>query len=432
MREEIQSRLRRMGVVKGARTLKQPPIKPAAPPIPAFRPGFSFADSNGDTLPLEMLLPGSRVEETEFGPCLVLDHVYPLSYHHGADCLAELCAYSPSATIPFGGDGRFDSLDFRDFVFLDTETTGLVGAGTVAFMVGVAFFDGDALVVRQYFLRDYDEEPAMLLLLSTLLESKTGLVTFNGRAFDAPLLENRFLLNRLDSNLTLLPHLDLLPPSRRLWRTRLGSCRLVSLEKGLLDVQRTQEDVPGWAIPQLYFDYLRSGDGQPLVGIFYHNELDILSMVTLAAHIVRQFHQPNSDDHALDLMSLGSWQASLGLLAEAEQNLRLATSLDLSLEHYHQALHQLGSLLKRNGRPHEAAEIWQQIASTSYDDIQAHVELAKHYEWAHRDMTAAITWTRRAIDLLDRGALREDGRAALVRPGLERRLARLERKQRLK
>jgi uncharacterized protein YprB with RNaseH-like and TPR domain len=429
MREEIQSRLRHLGVVKGARTLKQPPPRPAAPITPAFRPGFSFADNNGDALPLEMLLPGSRVEETEFGPCLVMDHVYPLTYQHGSDTLADLCAYSPAATIAFGGDGRFDNLAFRDFVFLDTETTGLVGVGTVAFMVGIAFFEGDALIVRQYFLRDYDEEPAMLLLLSTLLESKTGLVTFNGRAFDVPLLDGRYLLNRLDSNLVDLPHLDLLPPSRRLWRSRLGSCRLVSLEKGLLNVQRTQEDVPGWAIPHLYFDYIRSGDGQPLVGIFYHNELDILSMVTLAARIVRQFQQPDSGDHPLDLMSLGSWQASLGLLAEAEQNLRLATSLDLPLEQYHQALHQLGALLKRNGRPHEAAGIWQQIASTSYDDVQAHVELAKHYEWAHRDLAAAITWTRRALDLLERGS---NGRAALERPALERRLARLERKQRLK
>jgi hypothetical protein len=168
MREEIQSRLRRLGVVKGARTLKQPPAKPAAPITPAFRPGFSFADSNGDALPLEMLLPGSRVEETEFGPCLIQDHVYPLTYQHGADTLADLCAYSPAATIAFGGDGRFDTCNFRDFVFLDTETTGLVGVGTVAFMVGIAFFEGDALIVRQYFLRDYDEEPAMLLLLSTL------------------------------------------------------------------------------------------------------------------------------------------------------------------------------------------------------------------------------------------------------------------------
>jgi uncharacterized protein len=292
----------------------------------------------------------------------------------------------------------------------------------------VAFFNGDALVVRQYFLGDYGEDPGMLLLLSARLEGKAGLITFNGRAFDVPLLDGRFLLNRVDSGLTALPHFDLLPPSRRLWRSRLGSCRLISLEQGLLGVRRTQEDVPGWAIPQLYFDYLKTGDGRPLAGIFYHNELDIVSMVTLAARIVRQFARPDGADHPIDLVSLGSWQVSLGMTAEAEQCLRLAASLDLPLEQYHQALHQLGTLYKRNGRREEAAQVWQQMAATSYDDVQAHIELAKHYEWAHRDVKAAVAWTRRAIELVERWAVVDAGRAGLVRPGLERRLARLERK----
>lgn len=431
MREEIQARLRRLGVVKGARTLKPAVVKTAEPLTPAFRPGYSFIPDggNGEALPLEMLLPGSRVEETAYGAVLVLDHVYPLGYRHGVDSLADLCGFAPAAAVAFCGDGRLENLNFRDFVFLDTETTGLVGAGTVAFMVGVAFFEGEALVVRQYFVRDYDEEPAMLLLLAALLANKGGLITFNGRAFDVPLLDNRFMLNRQDSNLLDLPHLDLLPPSRRLWRNRLGSCRLVSLEKGLLDVERTQEDVPGWAIPQLYFDYLRSGDGRPLTGIFYHNELDILSMVTLAARIVRQFNWPDGGDHPTDLVSLGCWQAHLGLLAEAEQCLRLAASLDLPLEQYHLALHQLGGLLKRGGRHNEAVQIWQQIATSSYDDVQAHIELAKHYEWAHRDVAAAISWTSRAIELVERWAVLDTGRAALVRPQLERRLTRLQRKK---
>jgi tetratricopeptide (TPR) repeat protein len=333
----------------------------------------------------------------------------------------------------FCHDARLDGLDFRDFLFLDTETTGLSGVSVVAFLVGVGFFDGDAFVVRQYFLRDLDEEKAMLELLTELLAGKAGLITFNGGLFDLPLLDRRFLMNQLDCPVWRLPHLDLLPPSRRIWRARLGSWAMKTLEDNVLRVRRTEDDLPGWMIPLLYMEYLSHKDAHKLHRVFYHNEVDVLSMVTLASRILRLFEHPDTGQEPADLISLGKWHIVLGYPDRAETILRMAAALDLPLAAYHQALHELGALLKRQGRRDEAVQLWQQIAYTTFDDVAAHLELAKHYEWVHRDPAEAGNWCRRALALVEswsRSAppAANARRCAQLRHELEGRLARLERK----
>lgn len=436
-KDDLQAKLRRLGVTKGARQLKPArPLKPAPPiedaPLRPFPTSPNTPPLDPDDIqPLETLLPGGQIVATADGSCFVLDHVYRLDYQHGDDTLADLLGFSPAAAAPFVQDERLAQHDFRDFLFLDTETTGLAGAGTLAFMVGVGFFEpgsqGDRFVVRQYFLRDHGDEPALLLLLDELLAEKAGLITFNGRTFDLPLLEGRYIMNRMPTDLRDRPHLDLLHPARRLWRNRLGSCALGSLEGSLLGLRRSHEDVPGWLIPSLYNHYLRSGDARELVRVFYHNQIDMVSMVTLAARVTRLLSQPDPADHPIDLYSLGKWQADLGLVDEAEQNLRLAAQGDLPLELFHQNLHQLGLLLKRNGRIAEALPLWQQIAATSFEDVSAHVELAKYYEWQTQELAQALLWTRQAINLVTSLGKRRHQLPILT--DLEHRLARLERKQ---
>jgi hypothetical protein len=377
------------------------------------------------------LLPDGRLEITPEGECFILDSRYPLSHRHGNEPLAGLTRQTPAPAATFCRDHRLSELDFRDFLFLDTETTGLTGAGTIAFMVGVAYFERgaseDSWVVRQYFLRDHGDEPAMLRLLSQLVAQKAALVTFNGRSFDLPLLDNRYLLNRLSAPLFDIPHLDLLPPSRRLWRSRLGSCALSSLERNLLGVRRTQDDVPGWLIPGLYHDYLRSGDARDLLRVFYHNEVDMLSMVTLTSRVMKLFSGANASDDPLDLFSLGRWQLDLGMKSESEKNLRLAASGDLPLDLYHQALSTLAQLLKRESRREEAVILWQQIAATSFDTVEAHVELAKHYEWQHQDLATAGRWTEMALALAS--SWPASGLQRATQAELQHRLERLQQKQ---
>lgn len=408
MNDELMSRLRRLGVVRGARHLRPAPPPPSRDGVDSF----SIQDDR-PPMPLQVLLSGGYVAETPQGACFVLDHVYPANFRHGSDRLSDLLQFEPVTAVRYLHDGRLEQLDFRDFVFLDTETTGLAGAGTLAFMVGVAFFERrpvysipqstteDVFVVRQYFLRDHGDEPAMLAMLASLLAEKKGLITFNGRTFDLPLLDNRYMINRQPGSLSAMPHVDLLLAARRIWRARIGSCALGSLEANLLDLRRTQEDVPGWLIPSLYANYLRSGDARELVRVFYHNRIDMLSMVTLAARIFRHLNRPDDSD-GLDLLSLGRWQADLGLHHEAERTIRQALDHDLPLEAYHQALVRLGALYKQLGRRQEAVVVWQQMAYTSTDDIFAFVELAKHFEWQESNPTAALAWTQQALDLVAR------------------------------
>ncbi len=429
MSEDLQSRLRRLGVVRGIRNLKPTEGKRPLPPK-SLRPD---ADP-GDTLPhepqsLAEMLPGGWIETTVDGACFVLDKVYPLTFQHGQTALARIFDFSPQPAAVFCRDERFQTLDFHDFVFLDTETTGLWGAGTLAFMVGLAFFERgtqqDVLVLRQYFLRDQADEAAMLVSLAELLRQKVGLITFNGRTFDLPLLDSRYLMNRMPADILEYPHIDLLLPARRLWRNRLGSVALSALEDNLLAIKRTHADVSGWLIPNLYHDYLRSGDAREMSRVFYHNQIDLLSMVVLTAEVVRQFAFPADSDHALDLYSLARWQADLDLIVEAERNFRRAAAGDLSLEFYHQALQRLGGLLKRNGRRDEAVSLWQQWAATSYESVEAHIELAKHFEWHVRDLPQALYWTEAAIQL---AAAWWESQVALIMPELTHRRARIQRK----
>ncbi len=415
MRDDLQQRLRRLGVVKGARQLKAPPMP--SPPATDDRSSTLFE-----------LLPGGQVLESSHGGCFVLDHVYALSHEHGPTRLDALAQLPLSTVAQICQDERLAALDHSDLLFLDTETTGLAGAGTIAFMVGAAFFENQAFVVRQYFLRDHGDEPAMLALLAELMVDRPAVVTFNGRSFDLPLLDTRYLMNRMDDqvgDLRQQPHIDLLPPSRRLWRSRLHSCSLASLEESLLGVQRSHEDVPGWAIPGLYMDYLRTGDAREMERVFYHNRIDMLSMVTLAERIIRQFSRPRAGDEPLDVLSLARWQIALGLSAEAEVNLQRLLDDDIALDTYQQALSQLAWLLKRSGRRFEAVPLWQQLAVTSFDDVSAHVELAKYYEWHDIDLERALEWTMRALALSE--AL-DSARADAVVAELIHRRTRLESK----
>ena len=407
MNDEVASLLRRLGVNKGARH-----IRPASPHILRAEPAAARFDPHVPPT-LETLLPGGRLIEADEGACFVVDRVYPTHHRHGQDTLDDLLALRPDEGARYAMDDRLAGSSFRDFLFLDTETTGLAGAGALAFMVGVAFFEPhppaggdettsrDVLVVRQYFLRDHGDEPEMLHQLDALLDGKAGLITFNGRSFDVPLLDNRYLMNRRRGRLPDLPHIDLLPPARRLFRSRLGSCALGALEQNLLGLHRTQDDVPGWLIPSLYHNYLRTGDASELTRVFYHNEMDMLPMVTLAGRIFRHLSTSRCDD-ALDQVSLGRWQADLGFHEEAERTLRGALDGDLPLEAYHQALYRLATLYKQSDRRAEAVIAWQQIAFTSAGDITAHVELAKHFEWQEKGGRTALGGAGRGPALLER------------------------------
>lgn len=287
-------------------------------------------------------------------------------------------------------------------------------------------------------MRHPGEERALLHVTEQILASCTGLVSFNGRAFDAPLLRNRFIMHREPPALENLLHFDLLPAARQRWRLRLPSCALGALEREVLAFQRSQADVPGWLIPSIYQDYARGGD-QPspqavddMARVFYHNREDIVSMAPLAAMLCAPFEDADraarlAGLHPVESVSVGRCYEELGWLEEGERAYRQALAKLLPQQVRVLALSRLGWLLKRQERRAEAAAVWHDwITSVPGADPTPYQELAKHHEWAEVDLAAARTWTLWGLHTarqLPAGPNREQAIS-----DLQHRLERLERK----
>jgi hypothetical protein len=335
------------------------------------------------------------------GPCFIISHSYPPGTQHASHLLAAWLELAPATLAVLGDAGALAHTDPRQLIFLDTETTGL-GGGAFAFLVGIGYFNEDAAFeVRQFFLRDPSEEPAMLAMLQDHLPPGSALVTFNGRTFDVPLLAGRFVMVRRPSPVAALPNLDLLHPARRLWRRRLESCALSALESAVLGLQRTQQDVPGSVIPYLYRQYLQTHDAGDMVRVLYHNEMDLLSMVALGITLAHAFERPAAPGLPVaDRLSLARWYGSRGLLAEAEAAYRAATDEAGDAQARHDALVGLATLLKGAQRRAEAVPLWEFLADLKHDTL-GHVELAKHYEWHARDLPHALRWTEAGISLAE-------------------------------
>jgi tetratricopeptide (TPR) repeat protein len=299
--------------------------------------------------------------------------------------------------------------------------------GVLAFLIGAGYFKDDAFVLRQYFLRDPVEEPATLEHLGDWSDNFDGLVSFNGRGFDVPILQNRFILSRLRPAILKAPHLDLLPPSRRVWRGRFESCRLGMLERRLLGVQRSQDDIMSWLIPDLYRQYLRGGDNGEMRQVLYHNAVDILSLVVLAERLCRLFADPFAEEvDPRERVALARWFQALGLADRAEMTYRAALGDLLPLEVQHICLRNLAALLKRRDRRAEAVPLWIQWAMEDEDNVEAHVELAKFYEWHQVELEKALAWTEQALAVVARW--HHDPRQSDAEAELNHRLERLKRK----
>jgi tetratricopeptide (TPR) repeat protein len=352
-----------------------------------------------------------------------------LDHRHGGGSLADVLAYSPALAGEIAGIPEAAQAPLSGWVFLDLETTGLAGgAGTLGFLVGLGAFVEEGFRLRQYFLRDPAQEPGMLHALLEDLEPASGFVTFNGRAFDIPLLEMRYQLGlRRRWRLGAFPQLDLLYPARRLWRRGLPDCRLGTLEGQVLGVERTEADVPGELIPGLYADYLRTGDATELGRVIYHNAQDILSLVGLAAAVLGR-HQPG-DLQSLsgeEALAVARWHQSQGREAAADQAYRASLQGGTAAAIRVETLRSYGAYLKSQGRRDQALQGWEEWHTLDGQDPTPCVELAKYYEWAAGDAAAAHHWTLEGLLCLSRWpAGWQKDRA---RESLEHRLKRLERK----
>jgi uncharacterized protein YprB with RNaseH-like and TPR domain len=404
MTTDLRTRLQRLRLQK-LKHVVPPSVAPAALQP---RPARAARAEAGEGLPGEVVV-------TRLGSFQRIETVYALSFQHGPKQLADLLAHDPAVAARLARDEELAAADLAGLAFIDTETTGLAGgAGTLAFLIGVGVVEGEHFMLRQYFLSDPNHEEALLTQLVADLEPRVGWVTYNGRSFDLPLLETRLTMNRQRGALGRRPHLDLLMPTRRLYRGRLPSCSLGDVERAVFKIIRDQDDVPGYLIPQMYVDYLRTRNPEEMRRVIYHNTIDILSMVTLAAHLMDIFAsapgaapQPEARRPPAvvarapeDWLRLACWHADNDRPAEAEAAFKDALAGRLALDDRRLALTRLAALLKRQGRRLEAVPAWEQLASFTLDDPEAFVELAKFYEWQARDLVQAAAWTERALSVV--------------------------------
>lgn len=423
-------------------------LRPQRPTTEAA-PGRAGGSAPAGARRLDELVPGAVIEN-EAGVCYLVTQRYDLTETRGLLALGHLLEYRPGLLSPLHpGCGLDGVADFREAAFVDTETTGLgTSAGVYAFMVGVGTFepavgeDGlmhDIYVVRQFFMRSPAEEPALLTALADLLRDRSLSVSFNGRAFDLPLLRARYAINRTflpapARRVPLLaeeaPQLDLLLPARRLWKRRLQSCRLLNLEAEILGLQRSEDDVPGFLIPQLYIDYVRSGNARSMRSVFYHNREDIVSTTAIASEICQSVGAPDGADRplcAMDWFSLGCSYEAAGALDLA--NAAYRRSLEgLQGRDQAEAFRRLADLHKRSGRGAEAAALWELwITSVPGADLTPYIELAKHHEWETRDLATAEMWS--AFGIHTARALQPWQRLPGQLADLEHRLDRIRRKR---
>lgn len=373
-------------------------------------------------------LLGGQLNRNIYGECILvekeiepdLEEAFKESFEYKGDTVARLA-----------NDLSLSGFDIQETVFLDTETTGLAGGtGTYAFLVGLGFFKNDVFKIKQYFMRDFHEEKALLFSLQKDLEKFNFTVSYNGKRYDIPLLNTRFIVNRIDLRLDNLLHLDLLYPTRRVWKRRLGNCSLSNIESCILNVFR-KSDVPGEMVPQIYFDFVRLGETQMLKKIFDHNAYDVVSMVSLLKALCLCLDNPETEKvlDPIDLYSLGRFHFLLGDTQKSIHFFNLAAR-GLSDHELKLQTHKLSSLAhKKLGDWSSAQKIWMRLIQEHPENLFSYEELAKYYEHKARDYSEALNLVNRAMKLVDfKFDFDSDSRIKSARDGFYYRKRRLERK----
>lgn len=367
---------------------------------------------------------------TASGPAYRLENRFPAEHPHGSGRLADLLDFDAGLVAEVARQPALGEVPLERLAFLDTETTGLAGgAGTLVFLVGIGTFSEGGFRLHQYFLRNPAQEAGMLEALQEDLEAISGFVSFNGQAFDVPLLEMRYQIGlRRRWSLGALPHLDLLHPSRRLWRRALPDCSLGTLERQMLGVKRTGEDIPSALIPALYLDYLRSGDTRGMSRVIYHNSVDILSLVGLAAQVLQRHRQTElARLSGSEALAVARWHESAGRWQPADEAFRVALEAIADPVARVEALRRYTSHLKRQERWGEAIPGWQAWHGLEATDPEPCLELAKYYEWQRKDLAEAWHWAEAALVCLSHwppGWRRDEAWASI-----QHRLERLARKR---
>ncbi len=284
-----------------------------------------------------------------------------------------------------------EHVSLEDVVFFDTETTGLgTGTSTAAFLAGTGYFEGNKFITNQFLMNDYYQESDMLSNLNYILKEHKAVISYNGKAFDSHIVNSRSILNRLPRLLNEKIQMDLLHSSRRLYKRRLQSCSMSSIEENILDVHRT-DDIPGSEIPEIFFNYIKYGDNTMLTKVIEHNLQDVISMVAIADKLLDAYDNPQTLKYKEDIFSQGRIFEKLNFPLKA----KLCYNV---LGNYPPALCRMGYMEKFQNNYNEAIKYFEALSKIHRFDAEADIELAKIYEHKLKDIEKALKYTKIALE----------------------------------
>jgi len=372
--------------------------------------------------PIESVIKGEWLPH-QFGDLFEVKNFFSYEYQHGKEVLKRDVIFSKLFEVSNIEDKLY-KLD--EILFIDTETTGLSGGtGTMAFLVGLGYFTKTGFLTEQYFLKDPSDEMELILKLNSSLLKYKVLVSYNGSSFDLPLLKTRFLINRVESPFIHFQHIDLLHLSRKLWKLRLSTLKLRDIETEIINFIREEEEVPGWMIPQIYFDFIRNRDARPLKGVFYHNCMDVLSLAVIFIYISELLADPtkNLHVHRLDLLSIARLFENHGLVDDATNLYKMSLERGIPDDLPPKILFRYGQICKRLSQPQMALEFWEQAYQNG--DIASAIQISKYYEHELIKFDDAMQWAMNSQNLLDNNYPASQHKAGFEKE-LQKRIKRLE------
>ncbi|USK32267.1 ribonuclease H-like domain-containing protein [Bacillus sp. F19] len=329
--------------------------------------------------------------------CMVRERTFPLDYKHGLYQMGEF----HRAVSLWNERNSLHPLSSKDhdsfeLFFFDTETTGLGGgAGNTIFLLGHAQVFHDKVVVKQHFLPKPGNEVALYQSFLSHVNTKT-LVTYNGKAFDWPQVKTRHTLVREQvPKLPAFGHFDLFHAARRLWKSSLESVKLSIVEKEILGIER-EHDVPGYLAPMLYFTFVQSQDPDHIEGVMIHNEIDILSLITLYTHLSYRILFPGVEATDTEQYEVARWLLSAGDQETAFDTFRSVA--DRSEAKEFEAKFEMAMHLKRKKQLKEALPLFHSVAECTSlkQKAKAAVELAKYYEHKEKNYEKALSYATSA------------------------------------
>lgn len=359
--------------------------------------------------------------------CLIREVKYPLSEQHGHYQFREFLRAveiwnKQPVSHPLSAVGH----NAEQLFFFDTETTGLGGGvGNTIFLLGYASVSGEDLILRQHILPHPGAEVPLYKSFLEKVNYKT-LVTYNGKAFDWPQVKTRHTLVR--EQVPKLPefgHFDLFHAARRLWKHKLEHVKLNVVEKEVLGVER-EDDIPGFLAPMIYFDFIESKQPEGMIGILKHNEIDILSLVTLYTHLTFQIFGLDSEQTRMESYEVGRWFVSLGKKHEAEKVLtELVEGNDFTS---YQAKLTLAYQYKKDQNWEKAHSLFVDVVASDNPRmmLEACLELAKIHEHRMKDYKMAIGYCQKAIEIIKDGKELHKFPVHFSLDQLQKRLKRLE------